>query len=85
MEDILSALIDAEACTALLLHHVDQLMEELLKTANDKLDSLFIDRLRHAITYNHYFVRSETPNCPDMALYEGGFKFEEFEAAEAVL
>ncbi|CZS92502.1 related to interferon-induced GTP-binding protein Mx [Rhynchosporium agropyri] len=58
VEDILSTLIDAEACTALLMHYVDPLMEALLKTANDEMDSLFLDRHRHAITYNHYFTEN---------------------------
>jgi hypothetical protein len=58
VEDILSTLIDAEACTALLKHYVDPLMEKLLNTANDEIDSLFLDRHRHAITYNHYFTEN---------------------------
>jgi GTPase SAR1 family protein len=58
VEDILSTLIDAEACTALLMHYVDPLMEALLKTASDEMDSLFLDRHRHAITYNHYFTEN---------------------------
>ncbi|KAG9242207.1 P-loop containing nucleoside triphosphate hydrolase protein [Calycina marina] len=56
VEDILSTLMDAEACVALLMHYVDPLMEKLLKTATSEMDGLFNDRHRHAITYNHYFT-----------------------------
>ena len=58
VEDILSSLMDTEACQALLMHCVDPLMEKLFKTANDELDSLFRDRQGHAITYNHYFTEN---------------------------
>lgn len=54
--DILSTLMDAQACTALLVHYVDPLIENLRKTANDQMDSLFRDRHRQAITYNHHFT-----------------------------
>lgn len=58
IEDILSTLIDTEACTALLIHWIDPLMEKQLATANVALDGLFRDRHRHAITYNHYFTEN---------------------------
>ncbi|KAG9246896.1 P-loop containing nucleoside triphosphate hydrolase protein [Calycina marina] len=58
VEDILSTLMDAEACVALLMHYVDPLMEKLLKTATSEMDGLFNDRHRHAITYNHYFTEN---------------------------
>ena len=58
VEDILSNLMDAEACIALLMHYVDPLMEKLLKTATSEMDGLFSDRHRHAITYNHYFTEN---------------------------
>jgi hypothetical protein len=50
--------MDVEACMALLTHCVDPLMEKVLKTATDELESLFRDRRRHAITYNHYFTEN---------------------------
>jgi hypothetical protein len=58
VEDILSTLMDAEACVALLMNYVDPLMEKLLKTATREMDGLFSDRHRHAITYNHYFTEN---------------------------
>lgn len=58
VEDILSTLLDIEACMALLMHYVDPLMEKLLKSAKAEMDSLFRDRHRHAITYNHYFTEN---------------------------
>jgi len=56
VKDILSTLMDAEVYTALLTHFVDPLTDKLLMTANEELDSLFRNRHRHAITYNHYFT-----------------------------
>ncbi|PVH68000.1 hypothetical protein DL98DRAFT_442268, partial [Cadophora sp. DSE1049] len=58
VEDILSTLMDAGACMALLMHCVDPLIEKLLKTATNEMDSLFRDRHRHAITYNYYFTEN---------------------------
>jgi hypothetical protein len=51
-------LMDTEACTALLKHWIDPLVLKLLDTANNAMDSLFRDRHRHAITYNHYFTEN---------------------------
>ena len=56
VEDILSTLMDTEACMALLEHWIDPLVLKILNEANDAMDSLFRDRHRHAITYNHYFT-----------------------------
>jgi hypothetical protein len=56
VEDILSQLMDTEAYIALLIHWVNPLMKKQLTAANDKIDSLFRDRHRHAITYNYYFT-----------------------------
>ncbi|KAH9205431.1 P-loop containing nucleoside triphosphate hydrolase protein [Leptodontidium sp. 2 PMI_412] len=58
VENILSTLMDAEACMASLMHCVDPLMEKLLRTATNEMDSLFRDRHRQAITYNHYFTEN---------------------------
>lgn len=56
LELLLSDLTDDETRTALLLYHIDPLMDSILIKANEKLRDLFVDRQRHAITYNHYFT-----------------------------
>ena len=55
MRNVLSTLMREEACEAFLVYWIDPLIEQLLETASNKLDSLFRDRHRHATTYNHYF------------------------------
>ena len=76
VEDILSTLIDVEACAALLMHYVDPLMETLLRTASDEMDNLFLDRHRHAITYNHYFCCkcAENVQCSKREATLGSFR-----------
>lgn len=55
---ILSSLTDEDTCTALLLHWIDPAMDNSLKNARKRMESLFADRKRHAITYNHYFTKN---------------------------
>ena len=63
VEDIMSHLMDTEAYMALLIHWVDPLKEKQLTAANDEIDSLFRDRHRHTITYNHYFTDNVQKIC----------------------
>ena len=58
LENILSNLMDPTACEALLKHYIDPLMDDILKTANDELEKLFLIRHIHAITYNSSFTEN---------------------------
>jgi hypothetical protein len=58
IKDILSSLMDEETCAALLFHWVDRAMDNSLENACKRMDSLFADRKRHVITYNHYFTEN---------------------------
>jgi hypothetical protein len=50
--------MDEETCAALLFHWVDRAMDNSLENACKRMDSLFADRKRHVITYNHYFTEN---------------------------
>ena len=58
IEDILSSLMSKETCAALLSHSVSGAMDICLENARKRMENLFADRKKHAITYNHYFTEN---------------------------